>query len=211
MNHIKNGPADYEPADIVIYIRGKGMVLKEKSLVAYDQITNKILAMGTDAERMTGKESENISVMSPLRRGVVADYFVAVQLFTWLLEKAWGKKPLFRTSVAVCVPEDMTEVEIKALVEVMCQSRTKDVTIIPFAVEQFVAMAKIPEKLPPAYKKCRTVVGITKDEPENYVKEELGQILKYAGENGISTERITDLLKKVSEEVKELPQALQYE
>lgn len=198
-------PSMYEPADIVIYIQGKGMVLKEKSLVAYDMQTSKILAIGTDAERMTGKESENVRVISPLRRGTVADYFVSVQMFTYLLEKAWGKRPLFKPHIAVCVSENLTEVERKALEDALFQSRAKDVMVISVPAGQFAALAETPEKLPRAYRKCKTMIAITKDEPEKYVTEELGQILQYGAENGISTERTADLLQKISEKIEEQP------
>lgn len=208
MTDTKYGMADYEPADIVIYIQDKGMVLREKSLVAYELNTGKILAVGVDAERMLGKESENISVISPLRYGTVADYFVSVQLFTCLLEKAWGKKTFLKPSVAVCVPEDMTEVEKKALEEVICQSRAGKVVIIPIAVERFIAMAEIPGKLPPEYKKCRTIIGITKNEPEKYVMEGLSRIIQYAGRNGVSAERVTELVQKIAGEIKEQQQAV---
>lgn len=204
MTDIKYGTADYEPADIVIYIQDRGFVLKEKSLVAYEPKTGKMLAVGADAERMLGRDSENIRMISPLRRGTVADYLVSVQLFTCLLEKAWGKKTFLKPSVAVCVPEGTTEVERKALEEVMCQSRAGKVVIIPIAVERFIAMAKIPGKLPPEYKKCRTIIGITKDEPEKYVTEELGRIIQYAGRNGVSAKRVAELVQKVAGEIAEI-------
>ena len=62
---------NYEPADIVIYIQGKGMVLKEKSLVAFYPETGKIEAFGTEAEDIASKNLEGISVVSPLRRGMI--------------------------------------------------------------------------------------------------------------------------------------------
>lgn len=198
--NMKNEPGDYEAADIEIYIQGKGMVLKEKSLVAYDTRTNKILAIGTDAEGMAQEEAENIRVISPLRQGVIADYFVAVQLFTYLLKKAWGKRLFFKPKVVVCMPEGITEVERKALEDVMYQARAGAVMITDIAAKQFAAMAETPEKLPPACKKYRTVIGITKDEPEKYVKEELDRILRYAGGKGISSDRVAELLQKVSKE-----------
>ncbi|WP_455618323.1 rod shape-determining protein [Eisenbergiella sp.] len=190
----------YEAADITIYIKGEGLVLKEKSLVAYDPRTNKILAIGTDAECMAQKESENVRVISPLRRGAVADYFVAVQLFTYLLKKAWGKRLFFKPKIVVCLPEDITEVEKKALEDAIYQSHAGAVMITDIAAEQFAAMAVTPEKLPPECKNFRTVIGIAKDEPEKYVIEELGQVLRYAGKKGISVERVKELLLEASKE-----------
>ena len=82
----------YEPADIAIYIQDKGMVLKEKSLVAFDAVNSKIIAFGTEAEYIAKGNAENILVASPLRQGMIVDYPVAVSLFTHLLYKALGEK-----------------------------------------------------------------------------------------------------------------------
>ena len=77
----------FEAADIIIYIKGKGIVLKEKSLVAYNTISSKIMAFGEAALTMAENPADNIKVISPLRRGMVADYIAAVKLFTYLLFK----------------------------------------------------------------------------------------------------------------------------
>ena len=74
----------YEPADIAIYIQDKGMVLKEKSLVAFDAVNSKIIAFGTEAEYIAKGNAENILVASPLRQGMIVDYH--------LLYKALGEK-----------------------------------------------------------------------------------------------------------------------
>lgn len=199
MTNRKNELQFYEPADIVVYIPGKGRVLKEKSLVAYDVRTDKILGIGTDAERMVGNEPEYVRVISPLRRGTVANYFASVQMFTYFLDKIWGKRLLFKPRIAVCVLESLTEVERKALEDALFQARAREVTVMSAAADQLTVMAESPEKFPPECKKCKLYIVITKEEPENYITEELDQILQYAGENGISTERIADLLQKVTD------------
>lgn len=68
----------YEPADIEIYLKEKGMVFKEKSLIAFTRSDGKILAVGKEAEEMAGKEIKGIQVISPLRQGMIADYAAAV-------------------------------------------------------------------------------------------------------------------------------------
>lgn len=93
----------FETADIVIYIKGRGVVVKEKSLLAFDTISKKVVATGNDAEDMIRNPQENIEVISPLRRGMIADYTAAVELMRSLLQKAWGKKPLIKQPVSVCV------------------------------------------------------------------------------------------------------------
>lgn len=101
----------FEAADIIIYIKGKGIVLKEKSLVAYNTVSGRIIAFGEAALPMAENPSDNIKVISPLRRGMVADYIAAMKLFTYLLSEAWERKPLCKVPVAICVPKGITEVE----------------------------------------------------------------------------------------------------
>ena len=74
----------FEPADIVVYIQGKGMVLKEKSLLAFDIISKKIIAFGDEVEHLVDRQADNIHIISPLRTGVIADYVATVQLFRYL-------------------------------------------------------------------------------------------------------------------------------
>ena len=191
----------YEPADIVIYIQGKGMVLKEKSLVAFNTIDGKIVAFGTEAEHLVERTAENVRVMSPLRQGMIADYYISVQLFTHLLHKAWGKKPICKPSIAVCVPECSTEVVKKAMEEAIFQIGARNIVVAPIPVEQFAAaIVETPEKLPRKCLKCKTMIGITKDDPERYVAEELSQLLQYAGQQGISAKRVAELLQRMSGE-----------
>ncbi len=181
----------YEPADIVVYLPDAGPVLKEKALIAYEEATGKIVAYGAGAERLIGSSPE-VTVVSPLRRGVIADYRAAQALISHLLYAAWGKKTLLKPSVVVCVPGGITEVEKKALEDAMYQSRAKDVTFSDIPVKQFVE--EMPEKFPERYRRRRIVFGITKEEPERYIAEELQEILRFAEENKISAERVAELL-----------------
>lgn len=82
----------YEPADIEIYVKDKGMVLKEKSLVAYEKSSKKILGIGNEAEALAVQNPESVAVQSPLRQGVIADYVVADLMFRHMLKKAFGKR-----------------------------------------------------------------------------------------------------------------------
>lgn len=76
----------YEPADIIIHIQGKGIVVKEKSLIAFRKNDDKIVAIGTEAEAAVWRETENVVVMSPFRQGTIEDYVLAeklLSLFRW--------------------------------------------------------------------------------------------------------------------------------
>ncbi len=162
----------YEPADIVIYIHNKGIVLREKSLVAANWKTEKIEAVGIEAENMETKNLEGIYVVSPLRQGMIADYQMAVVLFSRLLLKALGKKPLRKPAIGICVPKGIADIPVEEF------------------VREFI------EKSPKLASKFKIIISITKDEPERYIAEEFGQILQYARQEGISDERVEEVWRK---------------
>ena len=196
-----NCPTVYEPADISIYIQGRGMVLKEKSFMAFQKSDGKIVAYGTEAEQLAGKNTAEIEVMSPLRRGMIADYCVAAKLFALLITKALGKdgnSSLLRNRkyrMAVCVPQGITEVEKKALEDVMrWEVRAKKALIVDMPAEEFIRM--LPEKYPDEYGKYKIIVSISKDEPERYVEELLRDALRFAGQKQISGEKVCELLQE---------------
>ena len=184
----------YEPADIVIYIHNKGIVLREKSLVAANWKTEKIEAVGIEAENMETKNLEGIYVVSPLRQGMIADYQMAVVLFSRLLLKALGKKPLRKPAIGICVPKGITEVEKKAVEDALIQSGAREVFIADIPGEEFVS--EFIEKSPKLASKFKIIISITKDEPERYIAEEFGQILQYARQEGISDERVEEVWRK---------------
>lgn len=182
----------YEPADVVIYLSGKGPVLKEKSLLAYNRITKKILAYGTEAGKASGTAEENILIFSPLRQGKIVDYIAAVHLFSYLLRQVVGQRLLKKPAVAICVPEDTSEVEKKAMMDAFYQAGAKEVMITETPAEQFVQ--ELSENSPKLSRKFQVVVGITKDDPESYLKEQLSHTLAYAAQTGIPPERVAHLL-----------------
>lgn len=189
-------PILYEPADIMIHIQGKGIVVREKSVVAFQKSDSKskIIAFGTEAYGMAGKNMEDIVVTSPLHQGFVADFTIAVKLFSYLLIKAIGKKPILkRPAVAVCVPKGITEVELVALQDVLTMARVKELFVTDHPMEEF--LREFPEKCPEEYKKFKITIGITKEEPELYIKERMREILEYAGREQISQEKVCELLQ----------------
>lgn len=191
----------YEPADIIIYIQGKGTVLKEKSVVAYQKSENKIVAFGTEAYGMAGKNREDIVVMSPLRQGVVADYCIAEKLFSYLLIKAIGKKPILnKPAVAVCAPKGITEVEHKALEDMLLFAGAKELFVTELPMEKF--LREFSDKNPKEYGKYKIIIGITKDEPEQYIEESMKTILDYALQEHIPRERVWELLQRLKDKDK---------
>ena len=106
---------DLGTASILVYIKGKGVVLKEPSVVAFDRDTNKIKAIGEEARLMLGRTPGNIVAVRPLRQGVISDYTVTEKMIKHFIQKALGKKSFRKPLVSVCVPSGVTEVEKKAV------------------------------------------------------------------------------------------------
>ena len=99
---------DLGTASILVYIRGKGVVLKEPSVVAFDRDTNKIKAIGEDARLMLGRTPGNIVAVRPLRQGVISDYTVTEKMLKHFIQKALGRKTFRKPRIAVCVPSGVT-------------------------------------------------------------------------------------------------------
>ena len=121
---------DLGTASILVYIRGKGVVLKEPSVVAFDRDTNKIKAIGEDARLMLGRTPGNIVAVRPLRQGVISDYTVTEKMMKYFTQKAIGKRTFRKPIIAVCVPSQVTEVEKKAVEDATYQAGARDVKII---------------------------------------------------------------------------------
>ncbi len=121
---------DLGTASILVYIRGKGVVLKEPSVVAFDRDTNKIKAIGEEARLMLGRTPGNIVAVRPLRQGVIADFTVTEKMIEHFIRKAVGKKTFRKPKIAVCIPSGATEVEKKAVEDATFQAGAREVFII---------------------------------------------------------------------------------
>lgn len=121
---------DLGTASILVYIKGKGVVLKEPSVVAIDRDSNRILAIGEEARLMIGRTPGNIIAIRPLRHGVISDYTVTEKMMKYFINKAVGKKTLLRPRIAVCIPSGATEVERKAVEDATYAAGAKEVSII---------------------------------------------------------------------------------
>lgn len=121
---------DLGTASILVYIRGKGVVLKEPSVVAFDRDTNKIKAIGEEARLMLGRTPGNIVAVRPLRQGVISDYTVTEKMMKYFIQKAVGRRSLRKPRIAVCVPSGVTEVEKKAVEDATYQAGAREVAII---------------------------------------------------------------------------------
>lgn len=122
---------DLGTASVLVYAKGKGVVLKEPSVVAFDRDTNKIKAIGEEARLMLGRTPGNIVAVRPLRQGVISDYTVTEKMLSYFINRTVGKSIFGRKPrISVCVPSGATEVEKKAVEDATYQAGAREVSII---------------------------------------------------------------------------------
>ena len=121
---------DLGTASILVYAKGKGIVLKEPSVVAYDKDSNKIRAVGEEARQMIGRTPGNIVAVRPLRQGVISDYEVTEKMLRYFISKAIGKRAFRKPRISICAPSGITAVEKKAVEEATYQAGAREVCII---------------------------------------------------------------------------------
>lgn len=120
---------DLGTATVLVYIKGKGIVLREPSVVAIDKNTNKLLAVGEEARKMIGRTPGNIVAIRPLRDGVISDYDVTERMLKYFINKVC-KNRIFKPRIMVCVPSGVTEVEKRAVVDAAIQAGAKRTYLI---------------------------------------------------------------------------------
>lgn len=118
---------DLGTANVLVYVKGKGIVLNEPSVVAIDLNTNKVLAVGEEARRMVGRTPGNIVAIRPLKDGVIADFAVTEQMLKYFINKLNVKGFLSKPRILICCPTNITSVEQKAISEVAEKSGGKKV------------------------------------------------------------------------------------
>ena len=127
---------DLGTATVLVYVKGKGVVLNEPSVVAVDKVSGKILAVGEEAQSMLGRTPGNIVAIRPLREGVISDYEMTELMIKEFIRKVQGFR-LFKPNVVICVPSIITEVEERAVIDAGTQAGAKRV----FLIEEPVAAA----------------------------------------------------------------------
>lgn len=118
---------DLGTANIVVYARGRGIVLREPSVVAIDKASRRVLSVGEDAREMLGRTPGTIVAIRPLRDGVIADYTVTREMLAFLIRKACGNKSrIFKPVVVVCIPSGATSVEQRAALDAARAAGARD-------------------------------------------------------------------------------------
>ncbi len=121
---------DLGTASILVYVKGKGVVLKEPSVVAFDKNTNDIKAIGEEARLMLGRTPGNVVAVRPLRQGVISDYSVTEKMIKYFVKKALGKKTFKKPRISICVPSGVSEIEKKAVEEAAFAAGARAVYLI---------------------------------------------------------------------------------
>ncbi len=121
---------DLGTATVLVYLKGKGVILKEPSVVAIDKTNNKVLAVGEDARKMIGRTPGNIVAIRPLRDGVISDYDITEKMLKYFIKKACGKRRISAPRVMVCVPCEATEVEKRAVKDAATNAGAKRVFLM---------------------------------------------------------------------------------
>ena len=121
---------DLGTASVLVYVKGKGVILKEPSVVAYDRDTNSIKAIGEEARLMLGRTPGNIVAVRPLRQGVISDYTVTEKMIKYFVQKAMGRRAFSKPRISICVPSGVTEVERKAVEEATYAAGAREVRLI---------------------------------------------------------------------------------
>lgn len=121
---------DLGTANVLVYMKNKGIVLNEPSVVAINKDTDEILAVGEEARQMLGRTPANIIAVRPLRDGVISDYDVTERMIKYFIRKTCGSGRFFKPKIMVCIPSGVTEVEKRAVREAATQAGGKDVYLM---------------------------------------------------------------------------------
>ena len=121
---------DLGTATVLVYVKGKGIVIREPSVVAIDKTTNRILKYGREAQVMLGRTPGNITAIRPLRDGVISQYDITQQMIQHFIKKACGGFSIIKPRVVICVPSGVTEVEERAVVDAATQAGARRTYLI---------------------------------------------------------------------------------
>jgi len=121
---------DLGTANSLIYVKGRGIVLREPSVVAIDRETRRVLSVGTEAKQMLGRTPANIVAVRPLRNGVIADFEVTQEMIKYFIRKVHNRRNLLHPRIVIGIPSGITEVERRAVQEAAEQAGAREVYLI---------------------------------------------------------------------------------
>ncbi len=121
---------DLGTANTLVYVRGKGIVLNEPSVVAIKKGTNNVLAVGEEAKQMLGRTPGNIVAIRPMKDGVIANFEIAEAMLRYFIRKIHNRKSMIRPRIIVCVPSGITQVEKRAVKDSAQQAGAREVYLV---------------------------------------------------------------------------------
>jgi rod shape-determining protein MreB len=121
---------DLGTANTLVYVRGRGIMLDEPSVVALNDTTGEVLAVGHEAKRMIGRTPDNITALRPMRDGVIADFEATEQMLRFFIQQVHRRRYLAKPRMVICVPSGITAVEQRAVKEAGYQAGARKVYII---------------------------------------------------------------------------------
>ncbi|TAK20173.1 MAG: rod shape-determining protein [Chloroflexota bacterium] len=134
---------DLGTSNVLVYVRGQGIVLSEPSVVAISNTENAIMAVGRDAQAMLGRTPGTITVVRPMRDGVIADYVITEAMLRYFIQKVTGRFTLFKPDVMICIPAGVTSVEQRAVHDATIQAGARTAWLIEEPLAAAIG-AKIP-------------------------------------------------------------------
>ncbi|MCC5911589.1 MAG: rod shape-determining protein [Clostridiaceae bacterium] len=121
---------DLGTANTLVFVKGKGVVLREPSVVAIQNDTKTVMAVGEEAKRMIGRTPGNIVAIRPMKDGVIADFDITQNMLKYFIRRVYSRKTLVQPRVVVCVPSGVTEVEKRAVEEAALQAGAREAYLI---------------------------------------------------------------------------------
>ncbi len=125
---------DLGTANTLVYIRGKGIVIREPSIVAIDRDSGRIQAVGSEAKNMLGKTPSNIVAIRPLKDGVIADFEITEKMLGYFIKKTRGTRNFIKPRIVIGVPSEITQVERRAVKDAALRARASEVYLIEQAM-----------------------------------------------------------------------------
>ena len=128
---------DLGTSTVLIYVRGRGVVLNEPSIAAVDRATGSLIAIGEEARRMAGREPANVMIIRPLRDGVISNFDITARMLHAFIKKVVGTRVFFKPRAVVCVPSSVTEAEKRCVIEAVTEAGVR----FAYLIEEPIAAA----------------------------------------------------------------------
>ncbi len=151
---------DLGTSTVLVYVKGEGIVINEPSLVALNRDGTKILAVGRQAAEMVGRTPETISIVRPMREGVIADFVVTEGMLHYFIAKVQGRQRIFKPEIMICVPSGVTSVERRAVTEAAISAGAKQAWLIDEPLAAAIG-ADLPISQPSGHAICDVGGGTT--------------------------------------------------